>query len=518
MLSLSTPNTADVAAAMAAADRNAPPPATAETSGPGDDLVVRRWEAADTSRLNSAHWSRATGRPINEDLAGKLPNLRARCRYEAANNPIVSGIIKTYGLDWVGPDGPGLSIDSEDDQAAAWAAEAIDVWAEWFQRPTACGTIYGPNLLRQWIRSYFTDGEHLDQLVSVPGATPVQTRLKPLDPTLLRNPLDRHHRHIALGVERDDFGRPRTYHVADYQWIGEYRVGGFKTRPLPADVIVHDFLAEEPDQVRGVPWMATQLDPAAQIRDYDTEVLDAARNAANYAVVMWTNHTDAPFFLCNDTTEIQRNTMRFLPPGYQAEQLRPEQPHTNYVEYRRERMADLGRPVNMPLMLVRLTAERHNYSSARLDLQQYSRGLMAHQRWMGWTLERLFWVITTEASLTGAIGLKPQSPLKLMWRWPKMPHVDPVKEATAERMLLENGTLPYQDACAAHGQDAAIVIAKRTEDAAALEDAGLPPVPTPGSATGAMAAQEPDADDEDQADEGDQNQNDNPGARYAAAA
>jgi lambda family phage portal protein len=520
----STP-TNQVVAAMAAADRHAAPAEPTATREPSDEPTVRgRWdEAGGTSRLNSAQWSGVSGRPINEDLAGRLPTLRARCHHECARNPMVEGIINTMALNLVGPEGPALTIDPDsqtetDSEAdAEWAKQAVAIWKDFFARPTICGTITGPMLLQMWIRGFWLDGEALTQLVTDPTKRGVQTRLKPIDPSLLRNPLDRNRRNVALGVERDDHGRPTTYHVAEYQYVGEYRLGGYKTRPLPADVILHDFIVQEPDQVRGVPWLAPSLKPAADLRDYDEQVLDAARAAAEFSVLMWTNHPDAPYFLVNDQTTMERRTIKTMPPGYQAEQLKPEQPTTQYVDYRRERLAELGRPVNMPLMLIRLTAERHNYSSARLDMQQYASGLAAYQAWIGATLTRLLKIVLTEAFLAGQIGPAPKK-WTAAWGWPKMPHVDPVKEATAERTRMESGTLTYQDACTANGQDVDLVIAKRVADAKKLAEAGLPPVPTPGSATGAMAAAPQDDDDDELDDDDDEQDADEQGASSNAQA
>jgi capsid protein len=99
-----------------------------------------------------------------------------------------------------------------------------------------------------------------------------------------------------------------------------------------------------------------------------------------------------------------------------------------------------------------------------------------------------------------------------------MPHVDPVKEATAERTRMESGTLTYQDACTANGQDVDLVIAKRVADAKKLAEAGLPPVPTPGSATGAMAAAPQDDDDDELDDDDDEQDADEQGASSNAQA
>src|SRR5690349_8610549 len=73
-------------------------------------MRLRRWEAAETNRLNKTHWAKATGDPINLDLQADLENLRIRSLFEAENNPTVEGIIKTYCDDVIGKNGPRFNV------------------------------------------------------------------------------------------------------------------------------------------------------------------------------------------------------------------------------------------------------------------------------------------------------------------------------------------------------------------------------------------------------------------------
>ena len=57
-------------------------------------LVKRsRWSGAETNRLNEGQWTKATGQPINRDLADDRDKLRFRSSYEIANNPYCEGLI-----------------------------------------------------------------------------------------------------------------------------------------------------------------------------------------------------------------------------------------------------------------------------------------------------------------------------------------------------------------------------------------------------------------------------------------
>jgi len=75
---------------------------------------------------------------------------------------------------------------------------------------------------------------------------------------------------------------------------------------------------------------------------------------------------------------------------------------------------------------------------------------------------------------------KPPQTVRYDWTgWSRPPHVDPAKEANAERTRLENGTLAYAEALAAHGLDEDQVIASRARTNEKLAAAGLPPLPLP---------------------------------------
>lgn len=465
-LSPPTPSAAEVAAAMAAADRTARKPATA----PEPRGTLRRWEAADTDRLNQAHWENVSGQSINADLYSDLETLRTRSAYEAANNPIVAGVIRTHAIDVVGAHGPTLAVQS-DNEVYNERFEAI--WHDWWAHPTPRPDLAGPDLLQLWMRSLWTSGELLGQIITRDRPGPVQMAVKPIHARRLDTPSAMHgDPDVVMGVRLSKDGEPRQYYINEETQYGPYAVTSSEYRTLPPDLVLHGFEFSEEDQVRGAPWLASVLQVIADLRDYDAQVLDAARMAADFAVLLKTNHPDAQYIEVNESTEIERRTIRTVPPGWDPFAIQPNQPSTQYVEYRRERLADLGRPVSMPLMIVRLTAERHNYSSARMDAQLYHRAVQALQSWLERiVLGRLIAEVQREARFL--VGPAPAG-VKYTWTWQPMPHVDPEKEARAERTRLENGTLTWFEAIAAGGRDPEAVLEQLRRELALREEIRLP--------------------------------------------
>ncbi len=451
----------------------------------GDAFTLRRWDAGETHRNNKAHWAKATGQNINADLAAYLKTLRARCAYEAANNPMVEGMLFTHQTDLIGNDGPRLQVLSESEEYNT-AVEGI--WKEWFANADVNRELAGPELLKNWIRMQWVKGEHLAQFVTdrERGLDEISLRVLNLDPDRLDTDLSSQgDANVALGVRRSRTGRPLAYQISEASWSGPFRLQNLTYQEYSADEVIHQFERLEPDQVRGVPWLASGLPTIADLRDFDVAVLNCARLAASMGVCWWTDHPDAPYIPVTDTAQFQPNTNFTGPPGYKPELVDPKQPSGNYVEFRTERYRELGRAKSIPLMKILLGSERHNFSSARMDNMNYQRGCEAIQSWLErGSLRPMLLAVLREAILLRRAGrfLLPPAPsgsIVMRWIWPKQPAVDPLKESNAETIQMQNGSLPYADLCANYGRDEDDVIASRARSAKKLEDAGLPALPEP---------------------------------------
>lgn len=457
-----------------------------------EPMTLRRWEAAETHRLNKAHWANAHGNSINTDLYLDLEQLRARCTYEIHNNPMLAGVVETYVTDMVGDSGPQLQVLSDDED---YNTAAEDLWANAFwPQVTADGKLSGVDWLKQSLRLFWAAGENFDQIVTVRGRE-IPVAVNPVHPRRLATPYELSgKRNVTLGIQHDQYGTPERYYIVKYEQFGafEYRTDQFQ--PLPPDDVHHTFKSLEPGQMRGVPWAAPSLPVIADLRDYDQQVMDAARLAAAQSLWFYTDHPEAPFMLVNESTMLSRGEARTAPPGWKPHSLPSTQPAAQYLDFRRERMRELGRPVGMPLMSILLDSAKHNYSSARFDGQVYRRILGSDQRW----LERdkinpLYWQVMRDAELARRIPPRPRR-VVLHWTWPTMPHVDPQKEQNGDRMGLENG-LPWDLYLQKHGitLDDAIAMYKRLRQR--LEREGLPVPPFGPTALNQLAATQPMRDE-----------------------
>ncbi len=464
---------------------------------------IRRWQGAVTTRLNQAHWQQATGQPINAELAAYLDTLRIRSEDEISKNSLIEGMLSTYTLSCLGSSGPTLQITSPD-QEYNQAREAN--WNTWAEHAGSNQQLGMTDIMRLWIRSLFGSGEFIDQFINLPDADgPVKMRLLPVHAHRLLTPPEFLGDHsVAMGIRRDlGNRRPLCYYISQPYIMGAFEVYTGEFLEIPYRDLLHGFLMVEEDQVRGVPWLAPCLDAIGELRDYVDSTLDAARAAADWGVYVYSNSTDIPGLNMSASSTppdmpFERQQERYLPPGWKPEQVTPQQPPTNWDMFYKSRVQEIGRCVNMPLMMMLLDSANHSYSSARFDGQLFWRGIGYVQgAVLGRNLDRVEEEVAREAELAYLAGdrrgliPRPAAPVQRRWLWPVAPHVDPTKERNADRLALENGDTTYADLCARNNRDWIQVVAERKRINDALKEAGLPTIPgipDPSKAAGAGAA------------------------------
>ncbi len=438
-----------------------------------------RWDSKVTDPMNQAHWAKVTGLPINAELAYASNWLRSQAEYEISSNPVMEGMVNSYAVDVVGPDGPTYRVTSKDPD---YNLKREKVWKNWWRHAGANRQMSGVEILTSWVKSLWKAGEFGTQMINDPNAEgPVKMRLLPVHmhrlltpPEFLGDPA------VALGVRRDDNRNPISYYISEPYIFGAFEVYTGEFYEIKYEDFIHGYEMTEEDQVRGVPWLASCLDTVAQLRDWDKAMLDAAEMLAKTGVLWQLKNPDtaAPVVVQSGTASpMQRGVHTFGPPGYEAEQLAPAQPSSDQQSWRAEKKAETGRGRCIPGMLITLDSSKHSYSSCRFDNQPYWRSIMTCQGWLGRIgLDRMEYTVMREAELAGELPEAPED-VEHSWGWIKAPHVDPTKESEAEREYLQNGTVTWSEAVVAHGKDPDKVLKQREEDAKRLKQAGLPQIP-----------------------------------------
>lgn len=214
-----------------------------------------------------------------------------------------------------------------------------------------------------------------------------------------------------------------------------------------------------------------------------------------------------------DQLEIEHRMATVLPEGWQATQLKPEQPTTQHAEFTRVVLNEIARSLNVPFNIAYGNSSGYNYSSGRLDHQTYYKQLRVEQD----HIERVILNPLFEAWLAEAVlveGLLPQSfrtgrtPPR-QWFWDGQGHIDPLKEANAQAARLASNTTTLAAEYARQGLDWEAELRQRAKEMALIRELGLPmtPAPTP-------AAPEP-ADENENEDTADEKQKATPPAHRA---
>ena len=451
--------------------------------------TTRRWQGAPIDRLNRGHWSNVSAQPINSDLSQNLDSIRHRCEDEISKNSLIEGMISSYALSCVGSTGPTLKIVSEDKE---YCESREQLWKWWANNAGSNQQLGIADIMWLWIRSLFGSGEFVDQFVSLPDAPgPVKMRLLPIHAHRLMTPPEFLGDHaVAMGVRRDlQNRRPVCYYISEPYLMGAFEVYTGEFLEVPFRDLLHGFLIQEEDQVRGVPWLAPCLDNIGELRDSVSTMLDSIRAAGDWGVYVQTPNPEAVGMTGLNPNQLppdvpfQRRQERYLPPGSLAATVNPQQPPARWEEFYRSRVQEIGRAANMPLLMMLLDSSDHNFASARFDSQLFWRGIQRTQGFLARSLDRIEDLVAREAELAYATGdteglpPRPKGLIERRWLWPQAPEVDSSKERMADRLGLENGTLTLTELCARDNKDVSHVIAERAKENKLLLAAGLPAIP-----------------------------------------
>ncbi len=435
-------------------------------------FVRAKYDSALTSDNNRRHWAYADGLSANAANSPEVRRiLRNRARYEVANNSYARGIVLTLANDVIGT-GPRLQMLTEDPEANRRIEQAFHQWAK---------SIRLAEKLRTLRMAQIQDGEAFAILISNPQLpTAIELDLRLIEAEQVTTPdLQWTDSRATDGIVFDNAGNPVEYHVLK-QHPGEGRGVNREADRVPADSVLHLYRTDRPGQRRGIPEITPALPLFAMLRDYSLATLDAAKAAAYYSGIIYTDappngESDAVEPL--DPIELDRNTLLTMPGGWKMSQLKAEQPTGTYAEFKHEILNEIARCLNMPFNVAAGNSSSYNYASGRLDHQTYFKSLRIDQSRVEISiLDRILVAWFDEAVLIGGLlptgqGLIAHWPHQ--WFWDGHEHVDPAKEANAQATRLTSLTTTLADEYARRGQDWETQLRQRAKEMALMQELGL---------------------------------------------
>lgn len=447
--------------------------------------MLARYDAAQTNDDNSRHWARADGLSAAAANSPEVRRtLRNRSRYEYANSSFANGMVRTVANHTIGT-GPRLQVETDNETADVTIETA---WRDWAR------SIGLAEKLRTMRQARCRDGEAFAMLTTNRqnrGAVKLDVRL--IEADQVAQPFaklpDRSH---VDGIDFDESGNPARYYVLK-DHPGDLRFSGGmvgETDPVPADMMIHQFRADRPGQVRGVPEITPALPLYAVLRRYTLATLHAAEVAAIFAILLKTSGAvESTAIDPWQTLAVERNAMTTLPVGWDMSQIKPEHPTQAYDLFQKSIIREIARCLSMPFGIAAGDSSSYNYSSFKADDQLWVNEIEIDREYTAAVcLDRIFAEWLKEAALARAIPAVES--VRHQWFWDERQSVDVLKEAQASIVLRNAGLMTEADYFSSQGQDWRQQMRQRQREHALREKLDLPvnePLPSQPQDIGAEA-------------------------------
>lgn len=443
-----------------------------------------------------ASWSGS----INADLDASLPILRARARSLAANNEHGRRFLSLVAANVVGRQNPKLQVRALQqngilDKAANDAIETH--WDRWGRGADLTGrhkSLY--SLLRTAVKGVARDGEALIRIVR-DRRLPYGMALQLLEADRLDDAMNiklANGNVVRQGVELDSALRAVAYYVRTAH-PGDHalQIGSNTVERVPAADMVHLFLPERAEQVRGVTWLHAVIVRASVIHSFEEAAVIAAQVGASKIAALERSDEAGDMTMQDGTAggmpqiKVEAGEMFELPAGYKLASWNPEYPHANFESFLKACLRGLAAGLDVAAHNLTGDMTDVNYSSARIAELAEREAWMILQDWLiGALLVPVFEEWLALSLLSGRITFE-QSGKALpadkfdkfvrayrfqgrRWAW-----VDPAKEADAQEKLLANKLTSRTRICAEQGEEFDDIVTELAAEDALIGAAGLKP-------------------------------------------
>lgn len=481
--------------------------------GRGRPAAYRSFSSGGISRL-TASWTTSSA-SVNADLDGALGVMRARARDLTQNNELARRFLSLVGTHVVGPYGPQLQVRAAMtngglDKVANQAVE--EHWRRWGEVADAGGLLALPEIERLAVKAVARDGEALVRIVR-DRTLPYGLGLQLLEADRLDERLNGARQNGAFvrqGVERDGMNRRIAYHVlTDHP--GEeasVRRGPNATERIDARDVLHLFVPERAEQVRGYTWFHATLNSAQMLRGYQEAAVVAARVGASKMGFFKRAEGDLANVADGEDSatgelfqQVEPGVFGELPPGYDFVPFDPDYPHENFDPFTKAIIRQIAGGLDVDYATLSGDLSGANYSSMRAGALETRDHWMTLQEW--WI--RAFclpvyreWLAT--ALISGQITLLdsgkalPSERLGKFrdasrfqgrrWAW-----VDPKNDAETASLLIDKGLASRTQIAASQGRDFDDVLEELAAEKLAMQAAGLAPAAAaPAASPGGTAA------------------------------
>jgi len=401
------------------------------------------------------HRSNGDTRDGNTSLHDVGDKLRQYARHLDQNHDLVKGALDRLTQFVVGPN--GISVEPQPrtragEVHAAFAAELLEAWRDWTQRPEVTWSHDWASCQRLLCRSWLRDGEAMTSLIAgirpdLDHGTRVPFSIEMLEADFLpfQNNATTGAR-ILQSVELNAWNRPIAY------WLYKEHPGGlmrtdYQLKRVIAANLLHLKLTDRIGQVRGVCKFVSALQRMNGIYKYETAEMVAAEIAASITGALKSDnpgvYTPASGDEAPRTFEIKPGMiLDNLHPGESLDIISNNRPSPTVEPFRNGqlRAASSGFGLSYSAM-----SRDYNgtYSAQRQELVESFDSYRILSNQFISQIARPVWQRFVSLALASGVvrlpaDLDPPTLDDASYQPPVIPWVDPLKEANANSAMLEN--------------------------------------------------------------------------------
>nr|WP_244427592.1 phage portal protein [Bartonella queenslandensis] len=454
-----------------------------------------------------ASWLPSTG-SADSDLNPELATLVSRSRDLVRNHGVASGAFQTLTDNVVGT---GLRLAAQPDYrtlgrdktwADIWARQVEALWRSWADTTDcdAAKSLTFAGLTAQIYRSSMLNGEALALPLWLKDR-PFATALQLIEPDRLSNPEDRPDtQSLRGGIEIDIYGAPKAYWIRKHHPADVFSSASAEQdwQRVPVETafgrrrVLHLHTHERIAQRRGKPLLTSIMPLFKMLDHYERSELQAAVvNAMIAAFVETPLDSEAigemfggsvdEYLAARNEWKVRLQGGAIIPvfPGDKISPFTPSRPNSGYGQFVENILRHIGAGLNIPFELLMKDFSKTNYSSARAALMEAWRFFMGRRQWLATYWARPVYELWLEEAIGKGLVEAPNfyqnrhAWTRSKWIGPGRGWIDPVKEAEASRIRMENGLSTLEEECASQGLDWEDVLEQRAREQAKMKELGL---------------------------------------------
>lgn len=429
--------------------------------------VLAHYEAAEPSRLRQFHRERGSQ---NEIVQRGAVGVRAQARHLARNHDLARGALRVMVNNIVGPKGVG--VDPQPRMADGsihqeYARQLLEAWRDWKRRPEVTQRFPWTRLQRSLAWSWLRDGEVFGQMITgtrpdLDHGTRVPFSIEAFEADWVPMDLNDESRGIVQGIERNAWGKPRAIHVIRQP---ANRMGlpySQNTVRIPWERMLHIATLDHIGQVRGVSEFASVITRLEDIRDYENSERVAAKIAAMLTAFIRKGAPDTYAPQEQDSPPRQINLsagtiIDDLGPGEEIGLVDSKRPNPNLITFRQGQLRAVAAGLGASYSSV---SRDYNgtYSAQRQELvEQWVHYACLTDDMVGELQQPVWEEFVRACHLSRVVPIPsdvvPGTEDDAMYIAAAMPWIDPVREATAWQILIDQGLASEVEAIRRRGQN-----------------------------------------------------------------